>query len=297
MRVLAYLCPLVLAGCFLPVATGASEPATTVGHGKAGVAINGEAPTLDLIAKKDGMTPQEYTNTYGQSPAAAARFTLSYGITDDTDLELAAEGELWFFFFPIPTGGSIGFRHHIDTGDAFDVAFAARVGGVSAGLDYNDTNGSTVKNEASAEYASIQGVIQRKNGPVRPLVSLNLMPFHIKRTPGSDPVQKFTGLASSVTFGLMFVSRIGQFGPYVTLTNFESQDFSGGTFPSGGLMFAFRPDRNRHEPPPPAYTPPPYAAPPPMYPQQPYPPPGQPYPQQPQPYPAPAPAPAPAPQP
>jgi hypothetical protein len=275
MRVLAMGLPVVLAlgGCFLPVATGASEPATTVGHGKAGVAINGEVPTLDLIAKKDGSTPEQYTDTYGQSPAAAARFTLSYGLTDDTDLEVAAEGELWFFFFPIPTGGSIGFRHHVDTGDNFDVAFAARVGGVEAGLDYTDSSGATTKNEASAEYASLSGVIQLRNGPIRPLVSVNLMPFHIKRTPGSDPVQKFTGLASSATFGLMFVSRVGQFGPYVTLTNFESQDFSGRTFPSGGLMFAFRPDRNRHEPPPPPpytpppYAPPPYGAPPPMYPQ------------------------------
>ena len=297
MRVLAYLsvCPLALAGCFLPVATGASEPATTVGHGKAGVAINAEAPTLDLIAKKDSGTPQDYTDTYGQSPAAAARFTLAYGLTDDTDIEVAAEGELWFFFLPIPTGGSIGFRHHVDTGDAFDVAFAARVGGVSAGLDYNDSNGNSVKNEASAEYASFQGVIQLKNGPVRPLASINLMPFHIKRTPGSDPVQKFTGIASSVTFGLMLTSRIGQFGPYITLTNFESQDFSGGTFFSGGLMLAFRPDRNRHVEPP-AYAPPPYAPPPPMYPQpQPYPQQPQPYPQQLQPYPQqPQPAPAPA---
>ena len=285
MRVLAIGLPafaVLLGGCFLPVATGASEPATTVGHGKAGVAINGEAPTLDLIAKKDGSTPQEYTDTYGQSPAAAARLTLSYGLTDDTDVEIAAEGELWFFFFPIPTGGSIGFRHHIDTGDAFDVAFAARVGGVEAGLDYTDSSGSTTKNEASAEYASFQGVIQLKNGPIRPLASINLMPFHIKRTPGSDPVQKFTGLASSATFGLMFVSRVGQFGPYVTVTNFESQEFSGGFFASGGLMFAFRPDRNRHEPPPPAYTPPPYAPPPPMYPQPQYP---QPYPPQPAPAP------------
>jgi hypothetical protein len=266
-----------LGGCFLPIATGAPEPATTVGHGRAGVAVSGEAPTLDLIAKKNGSTPQEYTDTYGQSPAAAARFTLSYGLTDDTDIEVAAEGELWFFFFPLPTGGSIGLRHHIDTGDAFDVAFAGRVGGVSAGLDYTDTNGNAVKNEASAEYAAIQGVIQLKHGPIRPLASINLMPFHVKRTPGDDPVQKFTGIASSLTFGLMLVSHVGQFGPYVTLTNFESQDFSGGTFASFGLMLAIRPDRNRHaDVPPPAYTPPPYApppyaAPPPMYPQQPAP--------------------------
>lgn len=272
MRLLALF---LLGGCFLPVATGAPEPATTVGRGHAGVAISGEAPTLDLIAKKNGSTPSDYTDTYGQSPAAAARLTLSYGIADDTDLEVAAEGELWFFFFPIPTGGSIGLRHHIETGDAFDVAIAGRVGGVAAGLDYTDSNGNTVRNEASAEYAAIQAVVQLKHGPIRPLASLNLMPFHVKRTPGSDPEQKFTGLASSVTFGLMIVSAVGQFGPYVTLTNYESQEFSGGFFASGGLMLAIRPDRNRHvEPPPPPYTPPPYAPPPPMYPApQPAPPP------------------------
>ena len=281
------------------MATGAPEPATTVGHGKAGFAISGEAPTLDLIAKKNGSSPQDYTDTYGVSPAAAARATLSYGITDDTDVEVAAEGELWFFVIPVPTGGSIGFRHHIDTGDAFDVAFAGRVGGVSAGLDYTNSTGGIEKNEASAEYGAAQGVIQLKNGPVRPLASINLMPFHVKRTPGSDPVQEFSGIASSVTLGLMLVTRYAQVGPYMTVTNFESQQFSGGTFFSGGLMLAIRPDRNRHEPPPPPpYTPPPYPyapqpyapppyAPPPMYPQPQQPAPPQPAPPQPAPAPAP----------
>ncbi len=284
MRFLALL-PL-LGGCFLPVATGSPEPATTVGHGHAGVALSGEAPTLDLIAKKDSGTPSSYTDTYGQSPAAAMRFTLSYGITDDTDIEVAAEGELWLFFLPLPTGGSIGFRHHVETGDAFDVAFAARVGGVSAGLDYNDSNGNTVKNEATAEYGAVQGVIQLKHGPIRPLFSINLMPFHIKRTPGNDPVQSFTGLASSATFGVMLVGRYAQFGPYVTLTNYESQQFSGAFFASGGLMLAFRPDRSHPTPPPeqqyapPPYAPPAYAPPPPMYPPpQPYPQPAPPPPQ------------------
>ena len=293
-----YVALFLLGGCFLPVATGASEPATTVGRGHAGVTLSGEAPTLDLIAKKDSGTPSSYTDTYGQSPAAAMRFTLSYGITDDTDLEVAAEGELWLFFLPLPTGGSIGFRHHIDTGDDFDVAFAARFGGVSAGLDYTDSSGSTVKNEATAEYGAVQGVIQLKHGVVRPLFSVNLMPFHVKRTPGSDPVQKFTGIASSATFGVMLVGRYAQFGPYVTLTNFESQQFSGGFFGSGGLMLSFRPDRSRHSevpPPPPAYGPPPAYTPPPYPPPQPYPP-QQPYPPYPPQQPAPPPpAPAPAP--
>jgi hypothetical protein len=291
MRILALF---LLGGCFLPVATGAPEPATTVGHGKAGIALSGEAPTVDLIAKKDNSTPAEYTDTYGESPAAAMRATLSYGITDDTDVEVAAEGELWFFFLPLPTGGSIGFRHHIDTGDDFDVAIAGRVGGVSAGDEYTDGNGVTVKNEATAEYGAAQGVLQLKHGPIRPLVSINLMPFHVKRTPGEDPVQTFTGIASSATLGLMFVGRFAQFGPYITVTNFESEQFSGGTFASGGLMLAFRPDRSRPKPPPPPpytpppyapapYAPPPYAPPPPMYPQP------QPAPMSPQPQPTPAP--------
>jgi hypothetical protein len=290
MRILALF---LLGGCFLPVATGAPEPATTVGRGKLGAALTGEAPTLDLIAKKNGSSPAEYTDTYGESPAAAMRFTLSYGITDNTDIEAAAEGELWFYFFPLPTGGSIGFRHHIDTGDDFDVAIAGRVGGVSAGLDYTDGDGNSEKNEATAEYGAAQGVIQLKHGPIRPLFSVSLMPFHVKRTPGDDPVQKFTGFASSATLGLMFVGRYAQFGPYITVTNFESQEFSGGFFTSGGVMLAFRPDRSRpKEPPPPppytpppyapAYAPPPYAPPPPMYPQ---PAPPQPVPPQPQPAP------------
>jgi hypothetical protein len=279
-----YLALLLLGGCFLPVATGSPEPASTVGRGHGGVTLSGEAPTLDLIAKKDSGTPSSYTDTYGQSPAAAARFTLSYGITDDTDIEVAAEGELWLFFLPLPTGGSIGFRHHVDTGDAFDVAFAGRVGGVSAGLDYTDTNGNTVKNEATAEYGAVQGTIQVKRGPVRPLFSVNLMPFHIKRTPGSDPVQSFSGLASSATFGVMLVGRFAQFGPYVTLTNYESQQFSGAFVASGGLMLSFRPDRSRTPeppPPPPAYAPPPYAPPPYAPPPPMYPPQSAPYPQQP----------------
>jgi hypothetical protein len=288
MRILALF---LLGGCFLPVATGSPEPATTVGHGKAGIALSGEAPTVDLIAKKDDTATEEYADTYGESPAAAMRATLSYGITDDTDIEVAAEGELWFFFLPLPTGGSIGFRHHIDTGDDFDVAIAGRIGGVTASDDYTNSNGDTVTEGASAEYGAAQGVIQLKHGPIRPLVSINLMPFHVKRTPGEDPVQTFSGIASSATFGLMLVGRFAQFGPYITVTNFESEQFSGGTFASGGLMLAFRPDRSRpKEPPPPPppvyapppYAPPPYAPPPPMYPQ-------------PAPAPAPQPAPAPAP--
>jgi hypothetical protein len=263
-----YLALLWLAGCFLPVATGAPEPATTVGKGHIGAMASAEAPTLDLIANSGSGASVDYTSTYGESPAASMRFTLSYGLTDDVDLELAAEGELWLFFLPLPTGGSAGLRAHVVQSDVFDVAIAGRIGGVSSGATATDSSGLAINDEASAVYGAVQGVVQTRHGFVRPLLSVNLMPFKITRAVESEPIQRFKGIASSVTLGLMLVGNHIQFGPYATLTNFESEKFAGGFFASGGLMLAVRPDRNRPPPlpyvyaPPPGYAPPPYMPPP-----------------------------------
>ena len=284
----------LLAGCFLPVATGAPEPATTVGKGKVGIMASAEAPTIDLLANnKTG--GNDYTDTYGVSPAAAMRLTLSYGLTDDLDFEVAAEGELWLYILPFPTGGSLGLRQHFSGGDTFDVAIAGRIGGVTTGDAKTNADGTSASDNASAEYVAIQGVVQTKHGFVRPLLSINLMPFNVTRAPEGDPIQRFKGLASSVTIGLMLVGSQVQFGPYATLTNFESTSFSGGWIGSGGLMLAIRPDRNR--PPPVPQGPDPFARPAyPGYPPQGYPPPAYPSPY-PSPYPPPAPPPPPPPPP
>ena len=97
------------------------------------VAISGEAPTLDLIADNDdnNTSSTQTAVAYGAAPAATLTFTLSYGLTDDTDVEVAGEGALYYFILPIPTGGTIGLRHHFDAGDAFDLALAAKVGKAS----------------------------------------------------------------------------------------------------------------------------------------------------------------------
>jgi hypothetical protein len=232
----------------LPVATGAPESATTVGRGHVGVSVNGEAPSLDLIAKNGSGNTDDYTSTYGESPSAAMRFTLAYGIGEDTDIEVAAEGQLWFFFLPLPTGASIGLRQHIMQSDLFDVAIAARFGGVSTGSTQVNGMDVATADEASAYYGSFSGVVQVRHGFLRPLASLNIMPFKITRGIENDPIQRFYGAATSLTFGLMLVGDHVQFGPYATLTNFESQQFKGGFFPSGGLMLAFRPDRDRKPP-------------------------------------------------
>jgi hypothetical protein len=239
-----YVLLALLPGCFLPVATGAPESATTVGKGNLGLSLSAEAPTIDLIAQKNENGVNDYTDTYGESPAAAMRATLSYGITDTTDIEVAAEGQLWFFFLPLPTGGSIGFRQHLDAGDTFDAAIAARVGGVSSGSVSADSMGNSTSDDASAYYGALSGVMETRHGWLRPLLSLQLMPFSIKRGISGEPIQHFKGLTSSATFALMLVGRHVQFGPYVTGTNFESQEFAGAWLGSFGLMLAIRPDRD-----------------------------------------------------
>ena len=70
--------------------------------------------------------------------------------------------------------------------------------------------------EREANYAALQLVMQTKRGVVRPLIALNLMPARSNRAPSDQAPFNFSGLASSVTGGLMFVgdhviagSRIG----------------------------------------------------------------------------------------
>ncbi len=260
----------VLSGCILPVTTGAPLPATTVGKGKFGFAMSGEAPTLNLISEN-----HDYTDTYAAAPAAAATLTLSYGIGENTDLEVAGEGALYWFFLPLPTGGSGGIRQHFDVGDTFDFALAAKVGGVAMSDTSTTTvNGSssTSNDHASAIYGAFQGVLATKHGPVRPLVSLSIMPFRIKRAINDEPEVRFKGEGSSLTAGLQLVGSSFVATPYVAVTNFQSETFSGGWFVSGGILLAFRRDRNRpadviqvlppaqpapgYYPPPPPYQPP-----------------------------------------
>jgi hypothetical protein len=293
----AWLC-LLAGGCILPVSTGAPMPATTVGKGRVGGAISGEAPTLDLIADNDDNATANTAVAYGAAPAAAMTLTLSYGLADHTDLEVAGEGALYFFIFPLPTGGSIGLRQHIDAGDSLDIGLAARIGHVGSTATITDEMGNETESGASANYGAFQIVLQTKHGVVRPLLALNVMPARITRDPSDEAPFEFSGLASSVTGGVMFVGRHALIGPYLTATNFYSDRFdNSGWFVSGGLTFAIRPDRNRPVPPPP----PPYAPPPPSMeapPPPPYaPPPGQTPPPLPPPEQAPPPAQPPGPPP
>jgi hypothetical protein len=291
MRYIALLCASLAAGCILPVSTGAPLPATTVGKGSVGFALSAEAPTLDLIADKDNQSgTTEDPISYGAAPAAASTLTFSYGLTDDTDLEVAGEGAFYYFILPAPTGGSIGLRQHFAISDAFDFGVAARLGHVGSSSEVTDSMGNKTRSGASANYGALQAIIQTKSGMVRPLAAINFMPAHIKRAPSDEPEFAFNGLASSITLAIEFTGSNGVIAPYLTGTNFYSDRFNNsGWFISGGLMFAIRKDRNRPtlDVTPPPSTPPAYPQyPPQQYPPQQYPPPqyppqGAPPPQQP----------------
>ena len=252
-------CALLAGGCILPVSTGAPLPATTVGKGHLGFALSGEAPTLDLISDNKDSDQAGSTSavSYGAAPAAAATMTVSYGIGDDTDIEIAGEGALYFFVLPIPTGGSIGLRQHVDLGESFDMAFALKLGSVSSSASVTTGSGDSEESSARATYGSFQAVVQTKRGFIRPLLALNVMPATISRDPSDADPFKFKGVASSFTAGIHFVGRHAVFGPYLAATNFYSDRFdNSGWFVSGGLVFAIRPDRNREQPaipPAPAY--------------------------------------------
>lgn len=258
-----YFALLLLGGCILPVSTGAPLPATTVGQGNVGFALSGEAPTLDLISDQDNkQAGSDNAVAYGAAPAAAATLTFSYGITEDTDLEVSGEGALYFFIVPIPTGGSIGIRQHIDLGDDFDFGLAARFGHVGNTGKVTNMNGDEVSSGARANYGALQAIIQSKTGVMRPLLAVNFMPASIHRSPSDGDPFNFKGMASSVTLGLQFVGSKALIEPYLTATNFYSDKFNNsGFFVSGGILFAARPDRNRRKidvnalPPPGSYDP------------------------------------------
>jgi hypothetical protein len=247
MKYFAFVYPLLAAGCILPVSTGAPLPATTVGKGSVGFALSAEAPTLDLIADEDNQQNGNASAVaYGAAPAAASTLTFSYGLTDDTDLEVAGEGAFYYFILPAPTGGSIGLRQHFNAGESFDFGVAARLGHVGSTAESTDSNGNKTSSGARANYAAIQAILQTKTGGLRPLVAVNFMPAHIKRDPSDEPEFSFNGMASSVTLALQFTGRNAVFSPYLTGTNFYSDRFNNsGWFVSGGIMFAIRKDRNR----------------------------------------------------
>jgi hypothetical protein len=229
-----------LAGCILPVSTGAPLPPTTVGRGRVGVSVSAEAPVLDLIASNATTKHESYTSTYAESAAAATTVTLAIGLGDDTDLELSGDGALYDFLFPIPTGAAIGVRRHLLATCAIDVGVAARVGAVTSGATTTDASRNATADSASAYYGAAQVIAQRHDGVFRPLLALDAMPFQITRGVTGEPVQHFAGLAASATLGLFFAGERVQAGPYVTATSFASQTYAGGSFVSGGLMLSVR---------------------------------------------------------
>ncbi|MEZ4364836.1 MAG: hypothetical protein R2939_00950 [Kofleriaceae bacterium] len=220
-----------LAGCFLPIATGTPQPATTVGEGRFGGAMAAEMPAVNLIADD----PDEI------SPAAAGTFTLAYGLTDHTDVELSLEGALYLFLLPLPTGASLGLRHNLVDGDGLALGLAARAGavGVSDG-DPEDPD------KASSVYGAASLAMELGNGRVRPLLALQGMGARITQELGDADDGTFGGFIGSATLALPFrVGRGAVLGPYVAASWLSTDRLVDQTLVSFGVTVAIRPERPR----------------------------------------------------
>lgn len=219
-----------LGGCFLPVATGAPQPATTVGRGRWGGGLHAEAPAVNLLAKDS----QEF------SPAAAGVATVALGITEHTDLEASLEGALYLFFLPLPTGGSLGLRQHLVEGDSFDLALAARAGWVGVS---GDSNGAP--EEASSTYGAVSLAAQGRSGAFRPLASVQAMAARITQRLGESDDGTFDGAIVSGTLAALFSAGALQIGPYLTASYLTSDRLDQQGLVSVGLALWGRRDRPR----------------------------------------------------
>jgi hypothetical protein len=235
-----------LTGC-LAIRPGAPLGATTVGRGKFGLAFIGEGPPIQPNPDEQKSSDSSTTYRLGQLSGVVTSVSLAIGITDDTDIELSADGAAL-----VPFGGSLGVRHHVGVSELFDFAIAVQVGGVwSSGIFTTDATQDT------AVYEAVEGVAQLRRGPVRPLLALELMPFEAADGEQGDGFDHVNGLMSSLTLGVDLPYGIAHLEPYVSLSGAatDSKHVEGGVFVTGGLMLSFRPERNAQ--PPPAYAPPP----------------------------------------
>lgn len=234
MKLVLAIAAVALAGCYLPVATGTPQPATTIGTGRVAAGFAGEAPTLDLTA---GTT--DFNDSYAEAPAAAGRFEVAYGLRERTDVEASLEMSLYFYVAPLPIGGSIGIRQWLVTRRNLDVAAAARIGGVRVATE--DSGGR--KDSASAETAQLSLAAQGAWGAFRPLASIAGIGARMTRVVDGVATD-FNGIAGSVTLGAMFQLGSIQLGPYIVGTYFTSDEFSGRAMVAGGVAISYRPDRH-----------------------------------------------------
>ena len=114
-----------LIGC-IGIRPGAPLPATTVGKGKVSLAFIGEGPAIQPNPDDQNANASGTTYRLGQLSTVATSVSLAVGISDDTDVELSAEGAGILLLL----GGSLGVRHHVGASELFDFAIATQVGGL-----------------------------------------------------------------------------------------------------------------------------------------------------------------------
>ena len=237
----------LLAGCFLPIATGAPQPARTVGKGKWAFNFSSELPTLNLIADDrdtSGSEPgQESQPDDLVAPANSMNLGASVGLTNHIDLELNVEGAMLFFIVPFPLGVSGGVRAHVIHNDYIDLGVAARVGylGLTVSDVGADSTDDSDEDHADATYGALSAVLQlNPNGIARPGIAIQEMPASIDLDLAGEEPSTFRGVASSVTILCEFATARLSITPFITFTTFDSDKLDPARFVSGGISFSRR---------------------------------------------------------
>lgn len=227
---------LVGSGCFLPLSASAPQSATTVGARQAGVTAYVEFPSPDL-----GGTISDREMKISPSLSGVAQ--VAYGLTDTLDLELGAEGMLYLFIVPVPTGLSAGGRYQFLEGGEVDAAFAGRLGwtGFSATV-----NGE--EHWIRSRYAMLSISGQRAAGTFRPGAALSLVPAAVEFNVDGASGDRWA-LTASATVNLAFDFGAFELTPYIGGVFFTGDAVSRPTlFPQGGLALALRGQKTRPEP-------------------------------------------------
>jgi hypothetical protein len=260
MRALLLALTSLLAGCFLPMATGAPETARTVGSGNFGASFHAEVPTLNLTAEEDDLA-EATADHVAIAPAGALSLGVQYGVSDSVDLELRLDGALYYFLVPIPLGGQLGARITLLDQPGLALALAGRVGFLGFSSSSDDDGDGTADGEAdraSATFATIALTFELGSGFARPAFTLSATPANVSVDLAGEAEKDYRAVATTGTVSLHMGRGPLTFTPFLALTYFSSPSIDSQGFVSGGVAFYWGHPAERPQPLPP---PRPYPAP------------------------------------
>lgn len=228
----------VSSGCFLPMTTAAPQTASTLGKGNFGATAYAEFPSVNLTATAArGNDPVQQGSNEIIAPSLTGVAQFSYGLTDSLDLEFGAEGMLYLFILPLPTGLHAGARYQLLETDSWRVATAARLG-----FSTFSTTTDGRANRINAFHGMGSAVVQWVRLPVfHPSLSVSLFPANVRFDATGVGVGNMWTLAGSSALNLTLDFGLVEISPYLGMVAFTSPNLAQPRLlPQFGIAFAVR---------------------------------------------------------